>query len=69
MTVHMCGFYEVWRGNYFVEEPIVRPEGVVGHFVGVCWRRGMKVNGNESNVMVSCGKEGLECEIHVDGAR
>ena len=42
---------------------------MVGHFVEVCRRRGLKVNTGKSNVMVLNGKEGLECEVHVDGVR
>ena len=37
----------------------------VEHFLEVC-RRGMKVSGNKSKVMVLVGEERLECEVHVD---
>ena len=26
VSVHMCGFYGIWRGNYFEGEPIGRAE-------------------------------------------
>ena len=42
---------------------------VVGRFVEVCRRRGLKVNADNSKVMVVDGEEGMKCEIHVDGAR
>ena len=37
------------------------------HFVGVCRRRGLKLNADTSNVMVLGGEEGLEYESHMDG--
>ena len=37
-----------------------------GHFVEVC-RRGLKVNPCKSKVMVLGGKEGLGCEVCVNG--
>ena len=40
---------------------------MVGQFVQVCRRRGLKVNAVKSRVMVLNGEEGLECEVHVDG--
>ena len=40
---------------------------MVGRFAKVCRRRGLKVNADKSKVMVLSGKEGIECEIHVDG--
>ena len=40
---------------------------MVGHFVEVCRRRGLKVNADKSNVVLG-GDEGLGCEIHMDGA-
>ena len=43
--------------------------GRVGRFAGMCRRRCLKVNAGKSKVMVLNGKEGLECEIHVDGIR
>ena len=39
---------------------------MVGWFVEVC-RRGQKVNAGKSKVMIMNRKEGLECEVHVDG--
>ena len=40
---------------------------MVGHFVEVCWRKGVKVNAGKSKVMVIGGEEGLECEACVEG--
>ena len=40
---------------------------VVERFVEVCRRRGLKVNVGKSKVMVINLKDGLECEVHVDG--
>ena len=40
---------------------------MVGWFVEVCRRRGMKVNGGKNKVMVLNGEEGLECKVHGDG--
>ena len=42
---------------------------MVGRFVEVCKRRGLKVNAGKSKVMVLGGEEGLECEVCVDGIR
>ena len=42
---------------------------MVGWFAEVCWRRGLKVNGGISKVMLLNGEEGLECEVHVDWIR
>ena len=39
---------------------------MMGHFVGVCRRRGLKVNAGKSKVMVLGGEEGLECEVCID---
>ena len=39
---------------------------IVGHFVEVC-RLSLKVNACKSKVMVLSEKEGLECEVCVDG--
>ena len=36
---------------------------IVGHFIEVCRRRGLKVNAGKSKVMLLVGKEGLECEV------
>ena len=43
--------------------------GVAGQFAEVCKGRELKVNAGKSEVMVLNGKEGLECEVHVDGVR
>ena len=40
---------------------------MVEWFAEVCRRRGLKVNAGKSKVMVLNGKEGLECEVYVDG--
>ena len=40
---------------------------MVGRFVEVCRRRGLKVNANKTKVMVLNGEEELECEVSVDG--
>ena len=40
---------------------------MVGRFVEVCRRKGLKVNGGKSKVVVMNGEEGLECEVHIDG--
>ena len=42
-------------------------EMMVGRFPEVCRRRRLKVNAGKSKVMLLNGKEGLECEVHVDG--
>ena len=42
---------------------------MVGLFVEVCRKRGLKVNAGKSKVMVLNGQEGSECEDHVDGIR
>ena len=39
---------------------------MVRWFAEVCRRRGLKVNAGKSKVIVLNGKEGLECEVHVD---
>ena len=39
----------------------------VGWFAEVCKRRGLKVNAGKSKVMILNGKEGLECNVHIDG--
>ena len=40
---------------------------MLGRFVEMCRRRGLKVNAGKSKVMVMNGEEGLECEVHEDG--
>ena len=42
---------------------------MVGWFVEVCRRRGLKVNAGKSKVIVLNGEEGLECEVYSDGIR
>ena len=42
---------------------------IVGQFVEVCSRRGLKISAGKSKVMVLNGEEGLECEVYVDGTR
>ena len=42
---------------------------VVGCFVEVCRRRGLKINAGKGKVMVLGGEEGLEREISVDAVR
>ena len=42
---------------------------MVGHFVEVCRRRGLKVNACKSKVMVLGEEEGLECGVWVDRMR
>ena len=42
---------------------------MVGRFVEVFMRRGLKFNADKSRVMVLNGEERLECEVHVDGIR
>ena len=42
---------------------------MVDHFVEVCRRRGVKVNGDKSKVMLLGGEEELKYKIHVDGVR
>ena len=41
----------------------------MGRFVEVCRKRRQSVNAGKSKVMILNGKEGLECEVHVDGIR
>ena len=42
---------------------------MVGSFVDLCRRRGLKVNAGKIKEMVLGGEGGLEYEIRVDGAR
>ena len=42
---------------------------MVGQFVKVCMRKGLKVNSGKSKVMVLNGEERLECEVYVNGIR
>ena len=41
---------------------------MVGCFVEVCRRRGLKVNAGESKVRILNGEEGLECKVSGIGA-
>ena len=41
---------------------------MVGRFVEVCKRRGLKVNVGKSKMMVISEEEGLKCKIHLGGA-
>ena len=43
--------------------------GMVGQFAEVYRRSGLKVNKGKSKVKVLNEKEGLECEVYVDGIR
>ena len=40
---------------------------MVGWFVEVCRRRGLKVNAGNNKVMVLNEEEGLKYEVHIDG--
>ena len=40
---------------------------IVGRFIEVCMRRGLKVNAGKSKVMSLGGEEGLKCEVCVNG--
>ena len=42
---------------------------IVGWFVELYRRRGLKVNAGKRNVTVPNGEEGLECEVYVDWIR
>ena len=42
---------------------------MVEWFDEVWRRRGLKVNGGKSKVMIVNREEGLECEVHIDGIR
>ena len=42
---------------------------MVGHFVEVCRRKGLKINASKRKVMVLGWDEGLEWEVGVDGIR
>ena len=42
---------------------------MIGHFVEACKRRGLRVNTDNSKVMVSGGEEGSICVVIVDGTR
>ena len=39
---------------------------MIGQFVELCRRRGLKVNANRRKVIVRNGEEGLECEVHIN---
>ena len=40
---------------------------MMGHFVEVIRRRGLKVNAVKSKVMLLGGEQGLECEVCING--
>ena len=40
---------------------------MVGWFIEVCRKRGLKVKAGKSKVMVMNGEEELECQVYVDG--
>ena len=42
---------------------------MLGRFVEVCRRKGLKFNAGKSKVKVLGGEEGLECEVCVNGIR
>ena len=42
---------------------------MVGRFVELCKKRGLKVNADKSKMMVLNGEERWECDIYVDGIR
>ena len=62
-------------GLLFADDLVLRGESnedlraMVERFVGVCIRKGLKVNTGMSKVMVMNGEEGLQCEVYVDGIR
>ena len=64
----------VWRlpGHLYADDPILYGESeedlkvMVGYFVEVCRRKGLKFNTDKSKVLG--GEEGLGCDIHMDGA-
>ena len=43
------------------------PRVMVGWFIEVCRRRGLKVNTSKRRVIILNGEEGLECEVYIDG--
>ena len=42
---------------------------IVGRFIEVCRKRGLKVNAGKRKVIVLGGEEGLECGVCVDWVR
>ena len=40
-------------------------KAIVGRFIEVCRRIGLKVNAGKSKVILLGGEEGLECEVYV----
>ena len=40
---------------------------IVGRFIEMCRRRGLKVNAGKSKGMLLDGEEGLECEVYING--
>ena len=68
----------MWMGgnwNMYADDLVLCGESeenqrmMVGWFAEVYRRRGLKVNGSKSKVMILNGEEGLECQVHVDGIR
>ena len=66
-----------WRlpGLFFKDDLVLCGESkedlrtMVGWFVEVCRRRGLKVNAGKSEVMVLNKEELLKCDVHVGGIR
>ena len=60
-----------WRlpGLLYADDLVLCGESEDQRFVEVCRRRGLKVNGDKSEVMVLNGEGELEYEVHVDGIR
>ena len=54
------------KNNNKLEEDLT---AIVGHFVQVCRRRGLKVNTSKRKVMVLGGEEEFGCDVCVDGIR
>ena len=71
VAVYMMGFGEVTTSDDLVlcGESEENFRAMVGLFAEVCRRRGLKINVGKSKVIVVNRKEGLECEIHIDGIR
>ena len=64
-----------WPGLYYANDLVLCGESeedlrtMVGRFVEVCRRRGLKFDAGKSKVIVLCREEGLECEVCVDVIR
>ena len=52
---------------FLCSEPEEDLRAIVGRFIEVCRRRGLKVNAGKSKVMLLNGEKGLECEVCVNG--